>query len=142
MKKLILAAWILVIAGPAFGQELRIPGNNDRARWTMGDMVAWRTALDAYRIDHGSYPVVSTLEDLRLAVVPKYMVVAPLYDAWGRPYRYESTGDGYRFVSSGADGRFEPESWPVSGRLRSLSEDAVATHEGDWLHRSWPWSLE
>ncbi|HVG24705.1 MAG TPA: type II secretion system protein GspG [Thermoanaerobaculia bacterium] len=116
------------------------PTDGERARWTMSDMMSWRTALEAYAQDHKVYPAAANIQELRNAVEKKYMMVAPVNDAWGRPYRYERVGNGFRLVSSGADGRFDAQSWSAKGRATSLDEDAVMTDDGSWLTRFW--SLE
>src|ERR1044072_4104104 len=84
------------------------PTDADRARWTMGDMMSWRTAIEAYATDHHAYPDVPSIEQLRDAVQPIYLSHAPTIDAWGNAYKYEKTASGYRLVSAGADGKFAP----------------------------------
>ena len=140
MKKILLAALILTAGITAQAQGTYQPTDKDRARWTMSDMMSWRMALGAYRQDHGAYPAATTLEQVRAAVEGKYMAIAPMVDAWGNPYRYEAVPDGYRIISSGADGRIDLQGGAARGRLSSLNEDAVLTHEGGWLQRFW--SLE
>ncbi len=116
------------------------PTDGERARWTMSDMTSWRIALEAYAKDHRAYPAAANIEELRKELQGKYMMVAPVHDAWGRAYRYERDGDGFRLVSGGADGQFDEGSWSKKGPAKSLNDDAVMTHEGGWLTRFW--SLE
>ena len=141
MKKIVFAAVVLFLTSLAVSAgEPWQPTDLDRARWTMSDMVSWRTALAAYRQDHASYPAARTLEEARAAVEGRYIAHVPMVDAWGNPYRYEALPDGYRLTSGGADGRFDAGEASVPGRLSSFDDDAVATHEGRWLFRFW--SLE
>jgi len=41
-----------------------MPTDAERARWTMFDMRSWKTAFDAYKMDHGAYPNATTFERL------------------------------------------------------------------------------
>lgn len=135
MKILILALTLLaprLVAGGPYA-----PTDAERARWTMSDMLSWRTALEAYARDHKSYPAAVTIDELRAAIEGKYMLVAPVHDAWGNPYRYERVGDGFRLVSGGADARFDSTTWSKPGRSESLADDAVMSNEGGFLVRSW-----
>jgi hypothetical protein len=113
------------------------PTDAERARWTMSDMLSWRTALEAYAQDHKTYPVAATLDELRKQVEGRYTMVAPARDAWGNAYRYERNGDGFRLVSAGADGRFDEATWATGGQAGSLAADAVVSDQGRWLFRSW-----
>ena len=131
---------LTLVSSSLFAGSSYTPTDRDRARWTMSDMTSWRTALEAYAKDHGSYPAAANIDELRNELEKKYMAVAPVVDAWGRPYRYERSGDGFRLVSAGADGRFDAGSWGTKGRAASLNDDAVMTDEGRWLVRFW--SLE
>ncbi|HYM61086.1 MAG TPA: type II secretion system protein GspG [Thermoanaerobaculia bacterium] len=115
-----------------------VPTDAERARWTMHDMRSWQIALGAYKLDHGSFPDAKTLEQARDAVQPVYIAHAPMHDAWGNAYRYESDAkDGFRIVSAGADGKFQPETWSTGGRTASWADDAVITGSGRWLFRMW-----
>jgi hypothetical protein len=140
MNKILLFALTLFTATSLLAGGGYAPTDAERARWTMSDMGAWRTALEAYAKDHGSYPAAADVEALREELQGKYMLVAPVHDAWGRAYRYERNGDGFRLVSGGADGKFDEGSWSARGRAASLNDDAVMTNEGGWLSRFW--SLE
>jgi len=130
---------ILVGAGAASAAHLYRWTNLDRARETTFALLSWRTALDAYALDHGRYPDVKTLSEARAAVVPASMLQAPMVDSWGHPYRFESDATSmFRIVSAGADGRFAPETWSVAGQVSSFDDDAVVTGgPSDWLFRYW-----
>ncbi len=140
MNKILLLALTLCTTTSLFAGGGYAPTDGERARWTMSDMTSWRTALEAYAKDHRAYPAAAHIEELRKELQGKYMMVAPVHDAWGRAYRYERDGDGFRLVSGGADGQFDERSWSKKGPAKSLNDDAVMTHEGGWLTRFW--SLE
>ena len=80
---------------------------------TMADIRALATALDAYAVDNNNrYPDVSTVEDLRPILTPKYISALPRRDGWGNALRYEcgkEHGVCTRYIigSAGKDGRFE-----------------------------------
>lgn len=131
-KRIVLALTLGLLTTAAY-----VPIAAERARWTMGDMTSWRTALEAYARDHGTHPPAATPEELRAAVQPHYIAQAPMHDAWGTPYRYERTAAGFRLVSAGADRTFDAASWSTRARSKSLADDAVATNERRWLTRSW-----
>jgi general secretion pathway protein G len=77
------------------------------------------TALDAYRLDNGTYPtteqglealqVQSTMEPVPTNWRGPYMRKDVPNDPWGRPYIYKSPGEvnptGYDLLSYGADGK-------------------------------------
>ncbi|HVE72574.1 MAG TPA: type II secretion system protein GspG [Thermoanaerobaculia bacterium] len=139
MIKSILIALILLatLTGPLTAADSCTPTGAERARWTMSDMLSLRTALEAYAQDNKAYPTVTGIDELRKQLEGKYMLVAPVRDAWGTPYRYERNGDGFRLVSAGADAKFDASAWSTAGRLKSLSDDAVMSEQGRWLFRSW-----
>lgn len=139
MKKTLFALIVAAFVTPLFAADgPYIPTDAERARWTMQDMNSWRTALAAYKLDHGAFPQAKTLEDARAAIEPTYIMHTPMHDAWGNPYRYDLDEHGeYRIVSAGADGKFQPETWLATGRTKDLKADAVGTNEGRWLQRSW-----
>ena len=136
MKKTILIALTLLTSSSLMAGNYA-PTDGERARWTMSDMMAWRTALEAYAHDHRAYPTAANIDELRKVLEGKYMAVAPVNDAWGRAYRYEYRGSGFRLVSGGADGKFEEGTWSAKGPAASLNDDAVMTSESGWLTRFW-----
>ena len=142
MNKTILIALILFITTPGklVAADSYVPTDGERARWTMSDMLSLRTAIEAYAKDNKAYPAAANVEELRKQLEGRYMIVAPVRDAWGNPYRYERNGDGFRLVSGGSDGAFDATTWSSAGRATSLSDDAVMNEQGRWLFRFW--SLE
>jgi hypothetical protein len=137
MKKTLFAL-IALAAFPLFAGDAYQPTDVERAGWTSHDMNSVRTALAAYYSDYGSFPDVKTMEEVRAAVEPKYIMHTPVHDAWGHNFHYERIGkDGYRLVSAGADGKFQPEGWSQTGRTSDLNVDAVAMQDGQWLQLSW-----
>ena len=136
MKRLVLAVAALLPL-TLLASDPYVPTDAERARWTMYDLQSWRTAFDAYKLDHKVYPTAKTPEEARAAVEPMYILHAPMADAWGHAYQIESNGTGFRLISAGADGTFQPETWSVGGRMSSFAGDAVATNEGRWLFRFW-----
>ncbi len=131
------AALAPVSAGEAGGAYL--PGDQERARWTISDMRSLCTALEAYRLDHGVFPAASSIEELVPFVEPGYMRKAPVKDAWGSAYRYLPSSDrtAYRLVSAGADGVFAESGWSRTGEALDFEQDAVL--ENGTMVRSWPY---
>ena len=114
-----------------------VPTDAERARWTMHDMMSWKTVFDAYATDHNEYPHVSNVDEARSIAEPVYIKAAPMTDAWGNAYRIEADGKSYRIVSAGADGVFKPETWTTGGTNASFNDDAVVTNQGKWWFRRW-----
>jgi type II secretory pathway pseudopilin PulG len=79
---------------------------------TMADLRTLATALEAYATDNNKYPDVSSVDDLRPILMPKYIRVVPTRDGWGNALRYacgkeQAVCKGYVIGSAGKDGRFE-----------------------------------
>jgi hypothetical protein len=111
------------------------PTDAERARWTYFDMGSIATCLEAYASDHNAYPDVSDIDALRPLVQPLYVVNLPTHDAWGNPYRIESTAKGYRIISAGSDGKFDESTWTTAAKDLPTSADAV--YENGKFIRKW-----
>jgi len=79
---------------------------------TLADVRTLATALEAYASDNNKYPDVSSVDDLRPILTPRYISVVPTRDGWGNPLRYACEKDRgvctkYVVASAGKDGRFE-----------------------------------
>jgi Type II secretion system (T2SS), protein G len=138
MNRTLAFATFLLVATAAWAANPYMPTDAERARWTLDDMLSWRTAIEAYATDYGFYPDAKTLEELRADVQPRYILHAPMHDAWGNPFRYERDEKvGFRFISAGADGTFDPASWTVGGKRTSFDDDAVVTPKERFWFRWW-----
>ena len=138
MRSLTIAAVLLATTAFAADPPYRFT-DLDRARETTFAMLSWKTALDAYATDHGAYPDVTTLEDARAAVEPRYIFQAPMHDAWGTKFSWERDPQSHwRIISAGKDRKFAPESWTIGGQTSSFTDDAiVAGDDVSWLVRYW-----
>jgi hypothetical protein len=105
----------------------------------MSDLRSLATAVEAYAVDHKSYPAAATLAELLPLIQPIYIRKAPNVDAWGHAYVYVPSPDGksYRLVSPGSDGTTDPKSWETPGPLESFDQDAVVATGS--LIRAWPY---
>ena len=119
--KLVAAALLLAAAS-------YVPTDLERARWTYADMRSIQTAIEAYATDANRYPDVKTLDELVPLVAPKYIYVLPTHDAWGHPYRIESSEKTYRIISAGSDGKFDPSTWGTAAKDLPFTADAVIDH--------------
>ena len=88
MKRIAAAVVFTLLSMGAY-----VPSDAERARWTMHDMMSWKTVFEAYYTDHKEYPHISTVEEARAIGEPTYIKAAPMHDAWGNPYRIEADGD-------------------------------------------------
>ncbi len=107
---------ILIIGLLATIVVQNLKGATDKARRikAQADISAFKTALDRYYLDNGSYP--TTDQGLAALVsAPSSGKVSADYptggyiekvpnDPWGTPYVYQSDGDSYILKSYGADG--------------------------------------
>lgn len=128
---------VTLIACALFAIAAYMPTDAERARWTMHDMMSWKTVFEAYKTDHQQYPIVKNAEEARAMAEPIYIKHAPMTDAWGNAYHIEADGKTFRVVSAGADGAFKSETWSTGGQLASFDDDAVVTNEGRWWFRRW-----
>jgi hypothetical protein len=79
----------------------------------MRDMNSLGIAIEAYARDHGAYPVVASVENLRALLEPRYAARLETRDAWGTAFRYsaDAKGASYLLVSAGSDRAFDESSW-------------------------------
>lgn len=97
---------------------------------TLGSIRTLQTAVEAYAVDHGSYPDARSMDELALLVTPVYVRAFPREDGWGWPIDYRRLGVGrdqhFYIRSPGADGLLEHESpadyegGPVEGFERDI----------------------
>lgn len=129
MQKVLEAISLLVIiaVGPRTAAD-----NLDK---TMANVRSLAAVMEAYAMDHGHYPKVSTYEELETLVEPRYIKInEAIVDDWSNSFLYLVTSDGchYRIVSAGADGRFEDSSVEMSSRLPDQQVAASVQHDIIW----------
>lgn len=71
---------------------------------TMADMRSIGTAVEAYAVDNGRYPIASDAPALALAVSGNFVKVLPEIDGWNHLYVVNSVTTAYTISSSGKDG--------------------------------------
>jgi Type II secretion system (T2SS), protein G len=117
-------------------------------RRTMSDIYSIGTAVEAYAIDHDSYPQAASIDELAHFLQPTYIKQMPLTDGWNHAFRYqtwkekaESKGpDSYAIASPGENGE-----WEIFN-LRRCSKNQTEDKSSDILWRSgefiqWPKGL-
>jgi type II secretory pathway pseudopilin PulG len=84
---------------------------------TMADIRSVASAIEAYNVDHKTFPSGNDSSALEAALVPQYIRVMPRIDGWGHTWRYEcvpregmQTCQSYAFGSGGKDGAFQLDS--------------------------------
>lgn len=107
MKKTLIAVAVLLTAATTFAATTYAPTDEERGRWTHGDMYSWRIVMDAYKIDYNKYPAAANLQAVRPLVEPVYIRTLPMHDAWGNDYRFSSTDETYTLTSAGKDGQLD-----------------------------------
>ncbi len=124
MLVLVILVILAGMAVPAY-QSIQRGANNKAARAQMG---AFDTALDAYRMDLGDYPM--TAQGLQALLAPAADVGDPsrgnwpylkkeVLDPWGRPYQYEYPG---------RNNPYSPDIWSMGQDGASGTEDDI----GNW----------
>jgi type II secretory pathway pseudopilin PulG len=111
---LVVVAIIGILAAIAIPNLLTAMQRSKQKR-TMADIRSLATAVEAYGSDNNGYPNVTSINDLRPLITPKYIAVLPAVDGWGNPIRYSCVGEqegrctAYFVGSGGKDGRFAHE---------------------------------
>jgi hypothetical protein len=87
----------------------------EKEKRTIADMRAIASAVEAYGVDYNRYPEADSIDELATLLEPQYIATLPRVDAWGTPYRYQSTdcfpkGGCQRYLigSAANDKVFEP----------------------------------
>jgi hypothetical protein len=129
---IVFAIWCFAFAGICGTQNL---GNQKR---TLSDMNRVGLAVEAYTVDHGLCPQVSSMAQLRTLLEPAYIKHLPLHDSWRQELRYVASQRdkrSYVIVSFGKCG--EPD---VSDISEYLDRDATGLFgptngfQGDIVH--------
>lgn len=132
------------IAAPGPPPDAASLAEREAARNTMASIRNIATAMEAYRVDKGSYPSgwPETLEHL---LVPKYIHEFPRLDGWGTPFAISSGGQSkrLRIVSAGSDRVFEPIPYidpETSPPLRHVSDPVrdIVFEEGTFIQQLGP----
>ena len=122
---LVAVAVVGIIAAIAIPSLLNA-ANHGKQRQTMSDLRAIGSGLEAYWVDHKSYPAgARSVEDLVPHLQPTYIQAVPGTDGWKRPFQLEvsKAGDGYRIASYGGDGKPDPA--PAGGATTDYDADIV-----------------
>jgi type II secretory pathway pseudopilin PulG len=100
---------------------------------TMADIRAIGTAVEAYAVDHNSYPDAESIGHLAPMVEPTYIRKLPRIDGWARSFTYQAWKTNeedqgpqkYLIVSAGKDGELEHE------ELSAYSKGGTASYNND-----------
>ena len=128
-----LACFVLVLAANAAGAaapctEARTAVDDQyHAVTAMRGMNSLGIAIEAYARDHGSYPAVATVEELRSLLQPSYAANLETRDAWGTELRYvpRPKEGSYVLVSAGSDRAFDESTWSEPAVSTDSKSDAV-----------------
>src|SRR5262245_60740360 len=71
---------------------------------TMADMRTIGTAVEAYAVDNGSYPISTDAATLASEVSPSYVRPMPQLDGWNHVYVVAVANSSYTIASAGKDG--------------------------------------
>jgi general secretion pathway protein G len=93
---------------------------------TMADMRSIGTAVEAYAVDNGRYPVASDASTLALALSSNFVKVIPEIDGWNHSYVVDSARTAYTFFSSGKDGA--PSGCVIGTQTTQFNQDICFSH--------------
>lgn len=109
----IIPAMVAAIALPNFLTAMQ----KGKEKATMGDLKSIGIAIESYMTDNYEAPTGNTIIDIQPKLVPFYIKMLPLKDAWGNDFLYKhGTGknkDIYFIASPGKDGIFN--GWDQTG---------------------------
>lgn len=108
IELLIVVAIIGIIAAIAIPNLLNAI-NRGRQKRTMADIRTIGTAIEAYAVDHASYPSVAegTISSaMHILIEPTYVKRAPRADGWNTPMEAVSILQGYSIGGAGRDKTF------------------------------------
>jgi hypothetical protein len=113
--------------------------------------------LEAYAADHKEYPQGTSTDELREALVPKYVGALSLRDGWGRPLNVIVNRQNYLVWSIGSNGRRDKRPWlpPEKARapfrhtlLGNAENDDLVMYNGDLVQYQdglstppWTWNV-
>ncbi len=124
IELLIVVAIIGIIAAIAIPNLLNAI-NRGRQKRSMADMRSIATAVEAYAVDNGFYPVSAALPaTLETHISPTYLKNMPDNDGWRRPWSVivDSLGQNYTIGSAGRDGSFATQ---AAGITTDFDEDIL-----------------
>src|SRR5438045_5927489 len=93
IELLIVVAIIGILSAIAIPNLLTAMQRSKQKR-SMADLRTIATATEAYATDTNRYPRVTSIEELRALIQPRYIKVMPIVDGWGHTYRYECATPG------------------------------------------------
>src|SRR5262245_37883450 len=94
---------------------------------TMADMRSIGSAVEAYSVDNGSYPIASDAPTLALAISTSgFVKVMPRVDGWDHAYVVDSGTTAYTISSSGKDGA--PSGCVIGTQTTLFNQDICFSH--------------
>jgi type II secretory pathway pseudopilin PulG len=107
-RKWIFVRWLLLLLAfitSIIIQNLYLAIQRGYQKRNLADMRAIGTAIEAYGVDHQSYPISdSNVSEIHTYLEPTYMKKVPLKDKWGNLFLYRSyDGQSYTLTSFGKD---------------------------------------
>ena len=96
---LLIAVFATVLVGPSIGckqppAEQALSATPAPTQGQIDDARTIATALEGYAVDHGGYPVATSIADLKAALEPEYVASLPTGDTTGE-YKVRVTSDSY-----------------------------------------------
>src|SRR5262245_14807620 len=93
---------------------------------TMSDMRSIGTAVEAYAVDNGRYPVAADAATLALVASSNFVKILPQRDGWDHAYLVNSVTTAYTISSSGKDGA--PSGCVIGTQTTQFNQDICFSH--------------
>ena len=120
---MVAAAMLVAISAPCLLTAMQ----RSNQKRTMGDIRTIAAAWEARARDEHSYVTgragVVSYNNLRHALVPRYLEHLPQFDTWGHPFVFRAGRREYFVRSAGKDGRMDPHITP--GETTNFDCDVV-----------------
>ena len=106
--ELLIVVAIIAILATVAAPKLLDALDRGRRTSTMANIRKISDAIEIYQIDKGHYPIVTSIQDLRTVLEPRYLMKLPTNDGWKNSFLYLPSalaGRGYTIRSVGKDGQ-------------------------------------
>ena len=133
-EMLLVLVILMVLAGIAIPTLINGLDRGKQKR-TMADIRAVGGALEAYSLDHSTYPVASDMATAAPYIEAQYMTAVRTRDAWNNLLVYNASPGNYTLGSAGKDGGSSLTLVGGGGPMQNFKDDIIYT-QGTFIQ--WP----
>ena len=133
-EMLLVLVIITVLAGIAIPTLINGLDRGKQKR-TMADIRSVGGAIEAYNMDHSSYPVASDMDGVASFIETQYMTAVNTRDGWNNLLVYHASPGSYTLGSAGKDGGSSLTLVGAGGPTQRFADDIIYT-QGTFIQ--WP----